>query len=514
MPSQIKAGDWFEKYSFKKTKIPQDLWHQDIVLLCQYELIAQTNRQCNFVFYHSKLIDPLFDTGNLHGATDQFCEAASYPPERLLGARIDHFRSVPLGKFLETDDFPLLTRTHVEDCVHAAKPGGLLRILGRRLEIPLGKDLAYVSSVPRNPHNWAFIKSEDLPYRLITERRDYNHIHVVVISPPGHSAARARWRRLVRFPSSLDNPFEQGSRLTALSFLIPYEAGTFPSADHKSDASPDARLEAEATAFDDVILVQGSMPSAGSIDEAMKGGVGHSEDNALHGIRLLGSWMSNAMAAITSRMECSYVVVVIDDNMLLSLGGLWGLIDNTLYKSMRHDWIMFEGVFHARFSAGYSGHGLYVLSRDMIAKLGRNIPKYDHDRPGYWQVDTSFGTFEDSNIREISGNKGLGDPMLHVVFARVHGVVVKAPLPSLPSAVRLERAQCSGNPDELSMWREVLAIGPRHYNDDADAQIAMVSDRSPLSFRSLGWQVTAAWDAAWGKKGITGPCLQLVGVVV
>lgn len=153
VPSQIKAGDWFEKYSFKKTKIPQDLWHQDIVLLCQYELIAQTNRQCNFVFYHSKLIDPLFDTGNLHGATDQFCEAASYPPERLLGARIDHFRSVPLGKFLETDDFPLLTRTHVEDCVHAAKPGGLLRILGRRLEIPLGKDLAYVSSVPRNPHN-------------------------------------------------------------------------------------------------------------------------------------------------------------------------------------------------------------------------------------------------------------------------------------------------------------------------------------------------------------------------
>eukprot|EP00811_Abedinium_folium_P034732 NODE_758_length_2782_cov_14.598870.p1 GENE.NODE_758_length_2782_cov_14.598870~~NODE_758_length_2782_cov_14.598870.p1 ORF type:complete len:820 (+),score=159.47 NODE_758_length_2782_cov_14.598870:94-2553(+) len=520
-PEELKEKtDWVEEVNLdgQYSESLQDLWNAGIMLLCQIALHAGApeGRRCNPVWFPVEYVDGTYFPGNgLHLPLDkhpvyQFCESDYYSPEIMLHGALDRFRRQPLQKFLESDDVPLLVHTHQKYCrTHRAKPAGFMRVFGRRLEFFLGKDFAYVQNAPVSPTNWAFLRSDEIPYVLAPERRDYNNVQLIVVSPPGHSEARARWRTLVGMRSRMTSPFERASRLTGMSFVVPFTPGQFPENGplKQNGLYPDGRLEAEHAVFDDVHLVPGVMPK---LAKAIETGA-RTKNDMLNVLRSLDPWLSHAIRVVVGRTECSVCVLVLDDGLFVSEDGIWHLIDNTLYNADQPDWIFFEGVFNARFQVGYTGSGVFMISRDTLGEISPDVPEGVRGRPDYWDVATSYGELEERTLTLTAAPGFPSNMPLRLILTRVRDKKQRVKkLKKVPEKIGLKFQECSGDRSELESWSDVLAIGAKDFLEPNDAIVKVEHDSGPMAVGLLGRFVAAATQAAASGEGISGPCLVLL----
>eukprot|EP00812_Abedinium_dasypus_P009799 NODE_3461_length_783_cov_297.068681.p1 GENE.NODE_3461_length_783_cov_297.068681~~NODE_3461_length_783_cov_297.068681.p1 ORF type:complete len:191 (+),score=55.85 NODE_3461_length_783_cov_297.068681:3-575(+) len=186
--------------------------------------------------------------------------------------------------------------------------------------------------------------------------------------------------------------------------------------------------------------------------------------------------------------------------------------DHTLYKSKRENWIFFEGVYNARFQVGYSGGGIFMISRDTLGLISADVPEGVRGRPDYWDVDTSYGKLEERRVALASAPGFAPNLQLRVILTRVEDkaqFIRGGGLPAVPEQLRLKLHDCQGKKSELERWSDVLAVGPANYSEPTDAIVEVKPDDGPMAVGELGRFVAAAAEAAARGVGIAGPCLIL-----
>lgn len=243
----------------------QDMWNAGILILCQHAKRVGNpgGERCNATWFDVRFVDPTYRPmrgplvpSGIHPVYT-FCDSYFYPPEYYLNIDLPRwYTSESVSDFLDKANgkVTLVTHTHHKYCrTNKAGAHGTLDILKRRMERFLGKGFAWITSVPTNPVNWAFHHpkqyssvlsggkqqrlmlretkdslSSSVPMQL-REFREFSVVHVVVMSPPGHSQSRARWRSTFSAQKyGEENPYRYATESASLDFVVPYYPGIFP----------------------------------------------------------------------------------------------------------------------------------------------------------------------------------------------------------------------------------------------------------------------------------------------
>jgi len=506
----------------------QDLWNTGILLLCLHAQRAgePEGDRCNHVWYPVKYGDPTYRPD--HGPylppgkspVGQFCESAYYSPEYWLGDQLERFQSQTVEKFLESDEVPLVMHTHSKYCrTHRAQPAGSFGVFTRLLEKKVGRDFGYVTSVDRRPQNWAFVKLGKDTEATATERREFHSVVTLVLSPPGHSQSRSRWRRMAANPIELENPFEKESRNSKVIFVVPYAPGTFPAKDERlrmNGKYPPERLESEADMFEDTLLVPSEPPAASAVEEVMIAKPMTKADVVTE-LSKLRPWILEAFRQLVTTSEVRYVMLVLDDRMMLSQVGLWSLFDDYLFNSGNDFGFdsFFDDVQKPGVSAGLVGAGCILLSRDVIQELSNKYPEarvpMAMGRPeSYWGVSTSFGDLQVSSATFKTPAHPNGISM-QIVASRGTGQnhKNKSHMPELPRRLIASVETCTGKSEELVLWRNVLAVAPMKYQRDEKARTHVQQDATALELGTLTFLLSSSLEAVAMGTGTSGPCLMV-----